>query len=94
MVGKDIEKLSSGEVGIYTASHGNSTMNGSNTDGGNEGWAVFSDGTNRGGLDNVVIAPLCGCMSAPESCMDGIENDCNTLIDCGNPDCVPSKLCP
>jgi hypothetical protein len=52
-----------------------------------------SDGTNRGGSDNVLITASCGCVSAPESCNDGIDNDCDTLIDCDDSDCSSALVC-
>jgi hypothetical protein len=33
------------------------------------------------------------CIPAPESCFNGIDDDCNGLIDCADPACNPTATC-
>jgi hypothetical protein len=40
------------------------------------------------------MAPGCTPTQTPEtSCADGIDNDCDTLVDCADPDCAVSPNC-
>jgi hypothetical protein len=41
-------------------------------------------------------APLPGCMCvpAPELCSGGIDEDCDALVDCADPDCAGQPSCP
>jgi hypothetical protein len=34
----------------------------------------------------------CGCVPTGESCSNGVDDDCDTLIDCADPDCA-DQLC-
>ncbi len=68
---------------------------GGNRDGGNR------DGGNRdgGNRDGGVFQPdlrgvdLAGCVPHPEVCNNFIDDDCDTLVDCQDPDCRNSAEC-
>ncbi len=61
-----------------------------NPDGGNDGG---SDGGNDGGSDAGLDAGVdAGCVSVAENCLDGIDNDCDSLIDCADDSC-DGKAC-
>lgn len=53
------------------------------------------DGTTDAPADaprDVSVDPNC-VKSGPESCEDGLDNDCNGLVDCADPACQPSYEC-
>ena len=39
------------------------------------------------------LDPSGGCTPVPEVCADGNDNDCDTLIDCADPDCATAPNC-
>jgi len=39
------------------------------------------------------LDPSGGCVPVTEVCNDGVDNDCDTLIDCADPDCSGSPFC-
>lgn len=53
-------------------------------------------GSNNGGVDannNGACVPS-GPEGTPTACSDGIDNDCDGVVDCGDPDCSGIGNCP
>lgn len=52
-------------------------------------------GNGNGTVDaKVEIDAAVGCLPQAESCRDGIDNDCDSRVDCGDPDCSGVDGCP
>ena len=53
-----------------------------------------SDGSNRGGSAAITINPVCNtCTPSPENCTDGIDNDCDGVVDCKDSNCSTNPVC-
>jgi hypothetical protein len=61
--------------------------------------SIWGDGRRVyfGGLEFVLDRtsyPPGGCASSETSCNDGIDDDCDMLVDCNDPDCKGNPACP
>lgn len=71
---------SSGVISTSSSTSGSSSSASSTSGAGGAG------GTGSGGAGGSVLG-------SPESCLDGLDNDKDGMIDCADPDCVPGFQC-
>lgn len=76
-------------VGVVTAcsSVPDITFTDAPADGGDASSDARTDGPSDASVD-----PSC-VKSGPENCEDGLDNDCNGLVDCADPACQPTHQC-
>ena len=60
------------------------------------GWAGCGPGNRRagGGRPDTGGGSCSGAENTPETCSDGIDNNCNGLVDCADPSCSGIGSCP
>ncbi len=94
-VSADCRSPSSSGINFYlytnvTDSYNNSgtgSLRLSTSGGGSSGYQAPSGG----GTSQAPVIP--SCMVTPKNCTDGIDNDCDGLTDCGDPDCANDPAC-